>query len=61
MGVVAKAVFEVPAPALVAILPLPAAVEILGLEPSQLARVAAARPAAPPATSLLRLHCALTV
>lgn len=60
LGVVAKPVVEVPAPALVAILPTP---EMLPVEEVVYTRVRAraASPVLPPITSLLRLHCALTV
>ncbi len=60
MGVVGKPVVEIPAPALVALLPLPSMPSVDEV-PSQLARISAARPPLPPATSLLRQHCALTV
>ena len=60
LGVVAKPVVELHAPALVAILPT---AETLPVEEvaSIRARATAARPVLPPVTSLLRLHCALTV
>jgi len=60
MGVIGKPVIEIPAPALVAILPWPTTPSVESM-PSQPANILAARPLVPPATTLLRLHCALTV
>lgn len=60
LGIVGKPVVEIPAPAMVAILPIADYVPVAAM-PSQSARAEAAKPALPPATSLLRLHCALTV
>lgn len=61
MGVIGKPVLEIPAPSLVAILPWPT-VPTAELMPSQFASISAAQPLfLPRATTLLRLHCALTV
>lgn len=60
MGVIGKPVVEIPAPALVAILPWPNTPPTESM-PSRPASTSAARPLLPPATSLLRQHCALIV
>jgi len=60
MGVVGKPGVEIPTPALVALLPWSAAPSTESM-PSRLAIIYGARPVLPPATTLLRQHCALTV
>ena len=60
MGLVGKPVVEIPALAFVAILPLPT-MPLADSVPTHVASFWAARLLVPPATTLLRLHCALTV
>lgn len=60
MGVIGKPVVEISALALVAILPWPTMPAAESM-PSQFASISAARPLEPPATTLLRQHCALNV
>jgi len=60
LGVIGRPDLEIPAPAMVAIIPIADYGCITAL-PSLPARAKAAKPVLPPATSLLRLHCALTV